>query len=254
MRAFLRILALLAVTFLLAPIPLVATLAVLGSEAPSARVGAWSMHLWAKICCCVLGVRTRATGPRPRGACLVTSNHLSYLDILVLGSLYPSVFLSMAEVARWPLIGSLSRLVGTLFIQRKNPADVDRIRNEMARRLALGMRVTFFPEAHTSRGAEVARFHSALLEVAAQRKTVCVPVSLSYDTPGAERPPSLSVCWWGETPFTTHFRELLRLKLIEASVQFGAPVFGRGDRKELAQALEQQVRSRFIPVRQSQRV
>lgn len=220
-----------------------------GDRARLARAGARAVHAWAKMACRALGIQVRAEGRLPAGACLVTSNHLSYLDILVLGACYPGIFLSMAEVRRWPVVGRLAALVGTLFIDRGRGAEVERIQTAMAGDLASGLKVTLFPEGHTSRGRAVGHFHSALLEAAFASGAPCVPASLTYDAaPPAE--PSLSVCWWGDAAFAPHFRRLLALRGIEARVSFGEPVAPRGDRKALARELQARVQSAFSPVRQ----
>ena len=65
----------------------------------------------------VFGVRYQATGAPPQTGLLV-ANHLSYLDILVLVSLTPAVFVSKAEVKHWPVFGWFACLAGTLFVDR----------------------------------------------------------------------------------------------------------------------------------------
>ncbi len=239
---------LLACATLFVAAPLAVASAVLRGERARAA-GARGIHLWAKLACRALGVQVRSQGQLPPGACLVASNHLSYLDILVLASCYPGVFLSMAEVRRWPVVGALAALVGTLFIDRGRSAEVSRAQEAMARDLSSGLKVTFFPEGRTSPGRSVGHFHSALLEAAFASRAPCVPAALSYDTP-APAEPSLSVCWWGDATFAPHFRGLLALRTVDASVSFGEPLAPTGDRKSLALELEARVQAAFSPVRQ----
>jgi len=249
-RAALRLLSLLIVSLALAPVPALVVLATLGSTGPSARAGRWAMHRWSRLVCRILGVELSVVGQAPRGAFLFTSNHLGYLDIFVLGAAYPTLFLSMAEVGRWPLVGPLARLAGTLFIERKNRSDVDRVRRELTVHLSHGLPITLFPEGHASRGATVEPFHSALLEVAVQTGVRCVPVSLTYSSDGPE--PSLSVCWWGDMGFVPHFRALLaRRERICARVVLGEALEAGGDRKQLAERLRESVLARFERVRQA---
>jgi 1-acyl-sn-glycerol-3-phosphate acyltransferase len=249
-RALFRLLGILVVTLLMAPLPLLVAVFTLGSPIPMARAGRHLMRAWSRICCRILGVRIEMSGNPPSGAHLFASNHLSYLDILVLGACHPTLFLSMAEVARWPLVGPLARLVGTLFIRRTKATDVGRVQKQMAAYLSRGLPITIFPEAHPSCGQSVMPFHSALFEVAVRLQLPCVPVSLRFEAPGASEPPSRVVCWWGDMEFVSHFRKLLTLRRVEARVCVGSPIPPGDDRRALALALHDQVLASFVPVRQ----
>ena len=236
-------------TLTLAPLPALAWGLCLGARGPTLRAGAHTLHLWARLACRVLGIRVYQQGRPPAGACLLASNHLGYVDILVLASCYPGMFLSMAEVGRWPMVGALARLVGTLFIDRARLSDVAPAHAAMARHLTAGLKVTFFPEGRASSGRAVGRFHSALLQAARASGVRCVPVALSYDA-DAPIEPALSVCWWGEMTFLPHFRALLALEGFQARVVFGEPLPASEDRKALAHALQERVQKAFLPVRQ----
>src|SRR3954451_4329686 len=73
-----------------------------------------------RCCCRILGIRVRAIG-RPVAArpVLFAANHVSYLDITVLGSLLDASFIAKTEVAGWPLFGWLARLQRSVFIDRR---------------------------------------------------------------------------------------------------------------------------------------
>ncbi len=105
----------------------------------------------------LLGVRLRVTGAPAGGAMLLISNHVSWLDIPVIGALWPCDMLSKAEVAEWPVIGWLARNVGTLFI-RRGSGEVSRKVEEIRERLAGGRSVLVFPEGTTTDGRAVRRF------------------------------------------------------------------------------------------------
>src|SRR5881227_2529205 len=79
--------------------------------------GAW-LHGWCRFACRVLGIRIKTHGWMPASGLLV-SNHLSYLDIVVLSSIRPCVFVAKRDVARWPLFGWLAHAAGTIFVDRK---------------------------------------------------------------------------------------------------------------------------------------
>src|SRR5688572_27088565 len=85
----------------------------------------------------VLAAEIKSEGPCPHDGLLV-SNHLSYLDILVLVTLTPAVFVSKSEVKRWPVFGWFARMSGTVFLDRTRRSDVMRISEEIATRLRGG--------------------------------------------------------------------------------------------------------------------
>ena len=106
-------------------------------------------------------------------AALVVANHISWLDIFVLNSLYPCRFVSKIEVRAWPVIGWLTQRVGTIYIARSKRTDVKRIFAGLVAHLKAGERVAFFPEGRTSYQGELGQFHANLFEAAVEAQ---VPV------------------------------------------------------------------------------
>jgi len=201
--------------------------------------------------CAILSVRRDVDGPIPsRGVFLVASNHVSYLDILVLGSLYPSLFLAKREIASWPLFGWIARGAGTLFVDREQARDVVRAGREMADRLELGLPLTIFPEGKSSRGVEILPFQPSLFEPAARAGVPCWAASISYETPGSLAAPSRTVCWHDSESLLVHFPRLVGLHEVVARVRFAESSVTSEDRKTLALALWENANATFTPVRQ----
>jgi 1-acyl-sn-glycerol-3-phosphate acyltransferase len=240
------------VTMFFAAIP-----AVIGLVAPRrgktvGHVGAVCCRLWGRTMCAILAVRREVDGQVPRGGVfLVASNHVSYVDILVLASLYPSHFLAKREIASWPVFGWIARGAGTVFIDREQAKDVVRAGRELAARLELGLPLTIFPEGKSSRGVEILPFQPSLLEPAARAGVPCWAASISYETPGEPLPPSRTICWHDSESLLTHFPRLVGLKRVVARVRFAeAPVLSM-DRKVLASTLWERATESFVPVRQT---
>jgi len=244
--------AVLLATAFFASIPALARLVAPGRRRAVARIGAVSCRLWGKSMCAILGIRCAVEGPVPReGVFLVASNHVSYVDILVLGSLYPSHFLAKREIASWPLFGWIARGAGTVFIDREQAKDVVRAGRELSDRLDLGLPLTIFPEGRSSSGAAILPFQPSLLEPAARAGIPCWAASISYETPGAVLPPSRTICWHDSESLLTHFSRLIGLRRVVANVRFsGAPIHSV-DRKVLANALWEEASASFTPVRQN---
>ena len=242
--------ALLATAFF-AAIPAAVRLVAPGRPKAVGHVGAVCCRLWGKTMCVILAVRCDVEGKVPReGAFLVASNHVSYLDILVLASLYPSLFLAKREIASWPVFGWIARGAGTVFIDRDQAKDVVRAGRELSARLELGLPLTIFPEGRSSRGVAILPFQPSLLEPAARAGVPCWAASISYETPGSALPPSRTICWHDNESLVTHFPRLIGLKRVVARVRFAeAPVLSV-DRKVLANALWEKANASFTPVRQ----
>jgi 1-acyl-sn-glycerol-3-phosphate acyltransferase len=114
---------------------------------------------WHRGCCTIAGLRLRVRGaPAAFGSTLLVANHVSYLDVVVLGSLVNVSFIAKAEVAGWPLIG---RIGGTIFVERRGSCSAGQ-RDRVAVRLARGDDLILFAEGTSSDGGRVLPFKSAL--------------------------------------------------------------------------------------------
>jgi 1-acyl-sn-glycerol-3-phosphate acyltransferase len=250
-RVALKLSALFFVTALAAISAWLATWLTFGRLRPTAIAASRLCSWWSSAACRILGIRRLVRGA-PRGnPFLVAANHLTYLDIWVLGSLYPSIFVAKREISTWPVFGWVARTAGTLFVDRGTARDVVRAGRVMEQHLRERVSLTVFPEGGTSHGEAVRPFLSPLLEPAARLGTPCFAASISYATPGAPDAPAQTICWsGGKPPFFRHLLGVLALRRIEAHVVFSAEPISESDRKELARRLEQQVRESFTPVRQ----
>lgn len=221
----------------------------LGARALALRLAARVQRAWAWGVLRVLGAEVAVDGRAPEGTFLVVANHLSYLDIPVLASLFPGRFVAKSEIAAWPFLGWLARTVGTIFVVQRKTRDMKRVERAMTETLAAGVPVLLFPEGHSTRGERVDRLHSALLECAATARIPCLAVSLGYETPGAPWAPAGTVCWWGGMSFWRHAWNLVGLPL-RPSVRIAPDLVVASDRKELAGELHARLAARFVPVRQ----
>jgi 1-acyl-sn-glycerol-3-phosphate acyltransferase len=207
-------------------------------------------RLWCRGLLLLLGVRVRIVGPGPTEAALYVSNHLSYLDVAVIGSVAGCRFVAKREVAGWPVVGFLARLGRVMFVDRRRGKDLLRVGDEIRGTLAAGVPVVFFPEGTSSRGESVLPFHPGLLQPAAEAGLACRALTLHYETPDECRPPACTICWWGEMTFTPHVWELMKIARIDATLHFAPHTVCDTDRKRLASNLHAQVVSAFRPVRQ----
>ena len=189
----------------------------------------------------VLGIEREVYGA-PSGHAL-TANHSSWLDVAAIYADGPVFFVSKSEVAHWPVVGVMTRLCGTLYIDRRR-TDAGRQRDALAMRLALGDRIAFFPEGTSSDGQRVLPFRSSLFAALTAPKagTLTVqPVGLEYVPPPGR--PAAFHAWWGDADFLPHALQILAApRGGRIVVRYGAPVRAGEDRKALAARMEGAVR------------
>lgn len=159
LRQFARMIALLAVMAVLAPLQ-VLVLAV--SRGPASLVLPAIFH---RLVCRILSIRLEVRGTAvPTGQVMFLCNHLSYLDIPAIGSVLRACFVAKEDVRAWPLIGSLARLQHTVFVSR-NPRRVPEVARSLHAALATGHHLVLFPEGTTSDGSTVLPFKSSLFAI-----------------------------------------------------------------------------------------
>lgn len=182
----------------------------------------------------IIGIDCTVSGPRPtEGAALILSNHLSWLDIIILGANMPCHFIAKREVAGWPVFGQLAHLIGVMFLDRERRTATVPFRSEMKEALGKGRVLVLFPEGTSSEGSEVLKFKSALLPDMNTGSDSVHPVTLSFY--GNRRHHS-HYAWYDETPLITHMRAVFASGRVRARLQFGEPIAPGeiADRKELA--------------------
>ena len=153
---------------------------VLDAAGRRARLQWWSARMLK-----LLGVRLQPQGQGRPGAKLIVANHVSWLDIAAIHAVLPEArFVSKAAVRHWPLVGTLTEGVGTLFIERASKRDALRVVHQTADALRAGDSVAVFPEGTTGPGYPLLPFHANLLQAAIATGTPLQPVTLRWHQPG----------------------------------------------------------------------
>src|SRR5438876_8656859 len=206
------------------------------SERLHARTG-W-LQRWSRFACRVVGIRVTTRGSMPQSGLLVC-NHLSYLDVIVLSSIGPCVFVAKRDVARWPLFGWLAHAAGTIFVDRERKFSSPKVVNGIRDAIAGGSVVVIFPEGTSSDGSTVLPFKSALLESAVQLRSPIAAASIDYaldDGSVAEE-----VCYWRDMTLVPHLLNLLCKREIGANYSFSPAKVRAGNRKEIARELRDEI-------------
>jgi lyso-ornithine lipid O-acyltransferase len=138
-------------------------------------------YYYHRMGCRILGFKVHVSGTLPRdGACLIVSNHVSWIDIVVLSTLAPLSFVAKREVAAWPLFGWMAKLQRTVFVDRDRRHSTKHSRNDLDLRLSRGERIVLFPEGTSHDGASVLPFKSSFFAAGVGSAVTVVPVTLAY--------------------------------------------------------------------------
>ncbi len=181
----------------------------------------------------ILGVNVTVQGHFPRLPSLLASNHVSWLDIVVLGGLTPTTFLSKQEVRSWPLVGWLAARAGTLFI-RRGEGQAALITQQITERLQHQGLLTLFPEGSTTDGKTVRPFFSRLFAAAIETGSPVVPVALRYHIAGEF---DAIAPYTGDQSLATNLLGLMKRPRTQVHVSFGAPLALEGKtRREIAKS------------------
>ena len=140
---------------------------------------------WKRVLLKIFGIRLQVEGELPGGPCLVVANHITWLDIVLLHALWPMWLVAKAEIERWPLIGVLARLAGTIFIVRGSVESRRRVARRMSALLKRGDRVGIFPEGGIRRERGVKVFHAPLFGPAIRIGVPVVPVAIRFQRDGS---------------------------------------------------------------------
>ncbi|MCJ2013809.1 lysophospholipid acyltransferase family protein [Methylobacterium sp. J-076] len=200
-------------------------------------------------------VTQSGTPPAPDEAALVLANHVSWLDIVVIGALRPLCFVAKSEIAGWPVIGQLAALQRTLFIDRGRRSATAVVSAEMGHRLAGGELVVLFAEGTTGDGTRLLPFRSSLvgaaraaLQAEGDRGRVRLqPLAITYPRRNGlpvVRAERAEIAWYGDMELAPHLAAFVKGGPIDVHVVWGDPILfeADSDRKVATATAEAEVR------------
>lgn len=169
-----------------------------------------------------MGIAVEVHGRFPeRGA--VISNHTGYLDIISFAAMAPCVFVSKAEIRSWPVLGWMTTMAGTIYVERGRGGSAARAAGQIEDAAVAGLPVVFFPEGTTTNGQELLPFRSGVLHEAMLSGE---PVTAAYVTytlgEGNEAGTTVEndVAYWGDVVLAKHIVRLLGLRNVGVMVRF----------------------------------
>jgi 1-acyl-sn-glycerol-3-phosphate acyltransferase len=215
-------------------------------------------RLWHRCVLKALGFRVRMAGaPSSHRPLLIAANHVSWTDIGVLGSLLDVSFIAKSEMEGWPLMGWLSTLQRTVFVERERRHRSGDQASEIAMRLKAGDAMVLFAEGTTGDGNILLPFKSTLFGAATMvidkgasgggDEVAIQPVAIAYARRHGMplgRAGRMALSWVGDQDLVPHVAGLLKLGAVDVEVRFGEPVIfsAKSNRKEAARLVEARVR------------
>lgn len=207
-------------------------------------------RLWHKGVCRILGLRVIVEGkPCTDRQVIFLCNHLSYLDIPVIGSVLKASFIAKSEVAEWPVFGFLSKLQQTAFVSRSRDT-VEHERGNLGKMLKDGRSLIIFPEGTSTDGRTVIPFKSSLLTIAYTDETRDIwiqPMTLTLVSINGRDPAAQEVrdlyAWHGDMELMPHMSLMGKTRNLVIRMSFHEPIQAKAmpDRKLLAATAHQAV-------------
>jgi lyso-ornithine lipid O-acyltransferase len=201
----------------------------------------------------IFNVRVIEQGTPPTDApTIVLSNHVSWLDIPVIGSLHPLSFIAKSEVEGWPVVGLFAKLQRTVFIDRQRRKATAEVNDALAHRLVKGEAIVLFAEGTTSDGNRLLPFRSSLVGAAqtalmhdSVERVYLQPLAVSYirrnglPVTRRDRP---FIAWYGDMDLGPHLKMIMRGVPLDVVVTWGELIPFNGNRKQATASAEAEVR------------
>lgn len=200
----------------------------------------WSRHVLA-----LLGITVEVTQASPltspQPTQLLVANHVSWLDVLVIQALQPCVFVAKSEVANWPLVGSIARACGVVFVDRSSSTSARKMVDDVTNALHHGYCVAGFPEGTSSVGHTVSLFHANLFEAAIHRDVHVLPLAVRY-THARSGHLCTNAAFVGDIGFLASLHQIMTTPDLCVSVHTGLAIAPRGhSRRTLAHVCHRSV-------------
>jgi len=218
------------------------------AQAHGWQLGRSTPVMFHRLLCTLLRVKVRRLGRLSAGGPrLIVSNHVSWLDIPVLGSVEPMTFLAKKEIGS-PFLGrQLANLQGVVYVDRQRKRSIPKVNAGMAAAMRAGEPVVLFAEATTGDGVRLLKFRSSHFQTALEADAVVQPVFMHFKRLGGlplDRRDMPRIAWYGDMTFWPHLFAMLACGGVECDVSYGEALRATDyrDRKALARATEAAMR------------
>lgn len=184
---------------------------------------------------------------------LFVGNHLGFLDILLLSSFRPCLFITSVEMRDTPFLGQLCEMGGCLYVERRSRAQIENEITEIREALKNNHDVVLYPEGTSTNGEKLLPFKKSLMTSAAGTGVPILPMVLNY-THVNDEPMSHKwrdhICWYGDISFVASFFRILSLRSFKARIEFldEVHVLSEEHRRQVASRVQAAIEEKFIPI------
>ena len=201
------------------------------------------MQVWGKLCCWVMNIHIHQKGlaeGSDRGM-LIVSNHIGSVDVFVMAACFRMSFVSKSDVRTWPLVGYMTRIANTIYIDRARRSELTGMVQAIAERLRSGYSVVVFPEGGATLGHQVELFKSSVFESVVKSGSSVLPVAIRYFDAGE---PSVA-CWPMGVSFVESMKRLLMHPRLNVKVWLLPKITGEKDRQTFAKQSQTLISEKF---------
>jgi len=182
------------------------------------------LHVFAKILVLFLGIKVEIKGNnrllKEKGA-FFTSNHLSYLDIIISSYLSPLAFVAKSDIKTWPIIGVFSLISNTIFVDRNSFSNIQKESKRIVKYLKGEVNILLFPEGTSTTGDRLLPFKSSFFSVPSKTGCLVIPLAAKYKKINSryidDKTKDL-VFWYGNMEFIPHLLRFLKLRNLAVEV------------------------------------
>ena len=184
---------------------------------------------------------------------LLVGNHLGMMDILLLASRRPSLFITSVEMKNTPLLGQLCEMGGCLFVERRSRGNINNEINTIRDTLKRGHTVVLYPEGTSTNGERVLPFKKTMMTAAAGTGVPILPMVINYTHVNSE---AMSgkwrdfVYWYGDQTFPPALWRMMTLKHFRVEIEFLEPIICDSEekRREIAFLAQKQIEEKFVKI------
>ena len=166
----------------------------------------------------LMGIRVFISGELPDKPSILMGNHRSYVDAVLIPAKHPVTYVARSESKNWPLIGWGASILGTIWVNRKDPQSRKHTRETVKNRLRDGFGIIIFPEGTTHIGPDLLEYRPSMFYISAEGGFPVTPIAIEYKDP--------QIAWVGQSMFVPHAWKHFGKKYIDVKVTIGQTITG----------------------------
>lgn len=181
------------------------------------------------------------------------SNHMGVIDIMIIASLCPTLFITSIEMKQTPGLGFITEMAGCLYVERRSRQNIQNEIQEIRNALAQKLNITLYPEGMATNGEKIYPFKKSLLTAAAGTGVSLKPLVVNFTKVNGQNMNSYwrdFVCWYGDQSFLSAMLRTFSTFSIEAEVEFldRVSIQSEDQRREVASILQSKIEEKFRPM------